>query len=210
MMVYQRIGFHRIAWPLVVLMACTLGCATSNHTERGAVGGGLLGAGTGAIIGSATGNAGVGTAIGAGLGALAGSTIGSEMDDIESENRALQQQLAQTPPPSAVSMQDVITMSQNQIDKSLIVNQIQANGVTAPLTSQDLIALKQQGIDTDVVQAMQTARVATPRPTTVIAQPAPVVVEEHYYSPYYYDPYWPRRRCRPCRPGVSWGVSVGH
>ena len=59
------------------------GCSESaplSGREKGALGGGALGAGLGAIVGHATGNTGAGIAIGAGAGALTGGLIGNESD----------------------------------------------------------------------------------------------------------------------------------
>jgi phage tail tape-measure protein len=55
-----------------------VGCVTP--AQRGAVGGGLVGAGLGAIIGDASGSAGVGALIGAGVGAATGAIIGDQVD----------------------------------------------------------------------------------------------------------------------------------
>ncbi len=54
------------------------GCVTP--AQRGAAGGGLVGAGLGAIIGGASGNAGVGALIGGGVGAATGALIGDQVD----------------------------------------------------------------------------------------------------------------------------------
>src|SRR5215510_11515783 len=59
------------------------GCATPlTEREKGALGGGALGAGAGAIIGSAMGDhrAGKGALIGGALGALGGAAVGDQME----------------------------------------------------------------------------------------------------------------------------------
>ena len=76
---------HKFISRLVIIgFAATLfGCSESSPLsgrEKGALGGGALGAGLGAIVGHATGNTGAGIAIGAGAGALTGGLIGNESD----------------------------------------------------------------------------------------------------------------------------------
>jgi len=201
--------------PLGLLMAfSTIGCQSPYRADQGALFGGLLGAGTGAIIGDAVGNAGAGTAIGAGVGALTGAAIGSEIDEIEAQNRAMiAQQLGREVRAGAVTIDDVVAMTQAGVQDELIVNHVRAHGVAAPLQASDLIFLQQQNVGTEVIKAMQ-APPPQPKERVVVREPAPrpVIVEEHHYAP---APYWwgpPRypshfhmRRHR--RPGVSWGMS---
>lgn len=65
--------------------------------EKGALGGGAIGAGLGAIVGNQTGNTGAGIAIGSAVGAITGGLIGNEIDnqdaalDSREERLALQQ-----------------------------------------------------------------------------------------------------------------------
>ncbi len=69
-----KTGVGAILLMLVLLVgACSQPLSTR---EKGAVGGGLLGAATGAIIGAAVGNPAAGAAIGAGLGAAGGALVG--------------------------------------------------------------------------------------------------------------------------------------
>jgi len=189
-----------------------VGCRSPYHADRGALGGGLIGAGAGAIIGDRLGSAGAGTAIGAGLGALTGAAIGSELDDIEARNQAnlaaIEQQLGRQVAAGAVTINDVISMTRAGVDDELIVNHVRARGTASPLETSDLIHLQQQGVSKRVIAAMQSP---PPRPPVVVRQPAapPVVVQEYHYGPPLWGP--PRCRrphyCRP-RPGVSWGMSV--
>jgi uncharacterized protein YcfJ len=88
---------------LVVLLG---GCAAPlTAREKGALGGGALGAGAGAIIGSSVGhrNAGKGALIGGALGALGGGLVGDQMegqtqrqnaqsDEIEEQRREIERQ----------------------------------------------------------------------------------------------------------------------
>lgn len=203
----------------VLLLGILAGCASWNHTDRGALTGGLLGAGTGAIIGSTTGHAGAGTAIGTGLGTLAGALVGSELDEMEAKNRAMiAQQLGRPMGPGAVSIEDVVAISQAGVSEELIINHIRANGVTRALTVNDLILLQQQGVSTRVIAAMQEAgqsRPPGPAAVQVVPSPAPtpVIVEEYHYGPWWGPPafrwhYHPGPP--PPRSRFSWGIAIGH
>ena len=165
---------HFAGWASLCILVAGLsasGCQTPNHTEEGAVVGGLGGAGIGALVGHATGNTAAGAAIGAGVGALSGAAIGSSMDQTEAQNRArIEAQLGHPIGPGTVTVQDVITMAHAHVDDGLIINHIHAHGMAALPTTNDLIVLSQQGVSPAVVQAMQT-----PPPP---AQPQPVVVEQ--------------------------------
>ena len=193
---------------LLAIAICTIGCRSPYHADQGALGGGLLGAGAGAIIGEATGgNAASGAAIGAGLGAITGAMVGSEMDDMEARNRAMiEERMGRQLAAGAATTSEVISMSQAGVDDSLIINHVKSNGMIAPLSSNDLIMLKQQGVSEPVIAAMQSS--PTPRPVATTATAVqPVVVEEHYYgTPYVVGPpcYHPRHH----RPGMAWGVVV--
>ena len=200
----------------LLTMASAVGCRSPYRADQGALLGGLVGAGTGALIGDAVGGkAGPGAAIGAGLGVLTGAVIGSEMDEIEARNRAMiEQQLGQRVAAGAVRIDQVVTMTQAGVDDELIVNHIRAHGLARPLQTDDLISLKQQGVSTRVIAAMQEPPRQPPRPV-VVRQAPPVVVHEYSYGPPLWGPscysdrhYW-RPRPRP-RSRVSWGMSLHH
>lgn len=202
---------------MAVAMLATVGCMSPYHTDRGALAGGLTGAGAGALIGSATGNAGAGAAIGAGLGTLTGAMIGSEMDQMEARNRAMiEQKLGHQVAAGSVTVNDVLSMAHGGVSEDLICNHVEYHGMVAPLTSNDLILLKQQGISDRIVKSMQTPPKHMVGQPVAVAQPVPqpVVVQE------YYDPWAPRPVMvygpPPCYryppppppPSVSWGVSI--
>lgn len=201
----------RPAWFGVLLLglAASTGCNSPYHADRGALAGGLLGAGTGALVGDALGNAGAGALVGAGVGALTGGAIGAGIDESEARNRALiEQRLGQTVAAGAVTVNDVIMMSQAGVSEELIVNHVRAHGMVAPLTTDDLIRLQQAGVGAAAITTMQ----ATPQPVAVVqaaAPPPPVVVEEYYYGPGYCGPwyhgYYHDRHHG--RGGFHWGVS---
>ena len=196
-------------WILLSATLCLCGCYSPFYTDRGAVTGGLVGGGVGAVIGNQSGNSAEGALVGGAIGALTGGAIGATLDEIDARNRALiAQQIGQAPQAGAVPMSDVILMSQSGVSDQLIVAHIQANGMRAPPSAQDLIALKQTGVSDAVVLAMQTP----PPPTEVVPVahhgPPPVIVEEHHYGP------WrrPFRHHGPpphghFHPGFSFGVT---
>ena len=200
--------FLRICGLLITLLAA--GCNSPYHADRGALFGGLLGAGTGAIIGDALGNTGAGAAIGAGVGALSGAAIGGSLDEIEAKNRAMiAAQLGREVRAGAVTIDDVVMMSGAGVDDELIINHIRANGMTRVPGPHELVNLKNNGVSTPVIRAMQEPP-PRPRTETVVIErptPAPVIVEEYHYGPpmYHRPPYYHYRH-RP-EPRVGWGVS---
>ena len=196
---------------LVIFLAA--GCNSPYHADRGALFGGLLGAGTGAIVGDALGNTGAGAAIGAGVGALSGAAIGQGMDEVEANNRAMiAAQLGRDVRAGAVSIDDVVMMTEAGVDEELIINHIRANGVQRVPGPHELVTLKHQGVSTAVIKAMQEP----PRPrteTVVIERPAPppVIVEEYHYGPPWYrqPPHYRHHYYRHRRhgPRAGWGFS---
>jgi len=62
-------------------------------TQKGLVGGGLLGAGTGAIVGAAVHHPIAGAAIGGGVGLVAGGAVGHELQNNENQERRQQAEL---------------------------------------------------------------------------------------------------------------------
>jgi len=173
----------------LVLVSLAVGCQSPYYADRGAGIGALAGAGTGAIIGHATGNTGAGTAIGAGIGALTGAAVGTAMDDIAAQNRAqIATQLGRQVQAGAANINEVVSMSRAGVDSRLIQNYVRTSGVVQPISAQDVIFLHNQGVATDVIQAMQTPTV--PNGPVVAGRP-PVIVEEHYYGPpAYYAPHF--------------------
>jgi hypothetical protein len=86
---------------------------------------------------------------------------------------------------------DVIAMTKAGVAEDLIVNNISAHGMAAPLQPQDLIALQQQGISPRVIATMQACPPQVPQPQTVVVgqqAPPPVVVGVGpcYYPRRYY------------------------
>jgi Glycine zipper len=182
----------------VCCLAAAAGCQSPYYADRGAATGGLAGAGIGALVGNAVGETAGGALIGAGVGALTGGAVGGALDDIRAENRAaIAAQMGRPPVQGAATVPEVVAMSRAGVDPRLIVNYVNTSGVAQPVNAQDVIYLSQQGVPTDVIQAMQTPRVA--RAPVYAAPPGPVIVEEYGYGPPYY--WGPRPHYyRPCPP----------
>jgi hypothetical protein len=183
-----------VLFSFFALAAVTLsGCATDN-TSQGALFGGALGAGTGAIIGHAVGNTGAGAAIGAGAGALTGAAVGANKDDQEAHAQAAADQMrAQQAMAAAVTVTDVVAMTQARVEENVIVDRIHTHGIAAPLQTNDVIYLHQQGVSPNVIAAMQSQPVATqmvqpaqyyyPPPGAVYVDGAYYYERPHYYYP---------------------------
>jgi hypothetical protein len=192
-----------------------VGCQSPYHADQGALFGGLTGAGVGAVVGNAVGNPAAGALLGAGVGTVTGAAVGSSLDEIEARNRAqIAAQMGAQIRPGVVNIADVINMSRAGVSEPLIVTHIQHNGMATPVTSSDLIVLKQQGVSDGVIQAMQAIPMQ-PQPQPVAMAPGgpPMIVEEHYYGGPYYGPYWAHRPYyghRHCYggPQTSFGISV--
>jgi hypothetical protein len=144
---------------LLLLPMC--GCSTMSNTDAGVLGGTAIGATGGALIGSAVGDPLAGAALGGVLGAVTGGLTGSAVDRAEARaeanayQRVKAEQALQRPP---LSIQDVITLTQNHISDSIIIRQIQETNSFYNLTANDLIGLRQMGVSETVIAVMQTRR----------------------------------------------------
>jgi hypothetical protein len=194
---------------VILFVLAAVGCRSPYYQDRGTAVGALGGAGVGALVGSATGDTGAGALIGAGVGALTGNVVGGALDDVEARNRAeIAASMGRPVAAGAATPGEVVAMSRAGVSPQLIVNYINTSGVAQPVGAQDVIYLTQQGVPPEVIQAMQTPRVAQ-APTVVMPPPGPVVVEQVYYGPppCFGPPYWHHHHCGP---RVGWGVSFSN
>jgi surface antigen len=144
-----------------------------SNTDRGTLGGGAAGAGVGAAIGSLTHDTGAGAVIGGLTGAVTGGLIGSSMDEKQRKEEA--EKYAAAHPP--LSLQDAATMTQQGVSDDVIINQIRASGAVYPLTAEQIIWLKNNGVHDCVIREMQLTdgyprRYYTATPVYVV-EPAP-------------------------------------
>ena len=178
------------------------GCRSPYYSDRFALAGGLAGAGAGAAIGKHNGNPITGAVVGGAIGTLAGNFIGHSVDaDIARNNAIIEQQLGRRLA-GAVTISDVVSMSQAGLGDDVITTHIRANGVAHRPTVNDMIALKQQGVSDRVINEMQKP-VPPPRAP-------PVVVEEyHYYGRPHHDQHYHHDRHGRSYTRNHWGVSFG-
>ncbi|MBY0589034.1 hypothetical protein K2X85_17815 [bacterium] len=161
------------------LLLASTGCETV--AQRGALGGAALGAGAGALIGSATADAGKGALIGGALGTIAGALTGAAIDN--AEERATAKAIAHQEAAGAMTVADVITMSQSGVSEQTIVASIRSSSSGFRLAAADVVHLHESGVSDKVIQAMMDKR------PTVVAAGRPVYV--HEAPVYIYD------RCPP-------------
>ena len=183
------------------------GCVSGPYARQGTAGGALAGGAIGALAGAPSDRALEGAAIGAVSGGVLGGAIGEAADRdaaiADAEHAAWVQEVRSR----AVTMDQVIQMTQTGVGDNLIVNQIQANGVTGPLTTSDIVMLKQNGVTDSVIAAWQHS--PGPRQVAPATYVRPVIVHEPpcyepvygpgcYYGP---PPPWHLRRPRYRRAG---------
>lgn len=195
---------------LLVGLVISIGCRSPYYADRGAGVGALGGAGVGALVGNAVGNTAGGALIGAGVGALSGAAVGGAIDDVQAQNRAeIAAQLGRQVTPGSATVEEVVAMSQQNVQPVLIANYVRTSGMARPVTAADVIYLHNSGVSTDVIQVMQTPPAPPVQP--MMAQGPPVIVEERYYPDPWCGPrfsYYYGHHCHRPAPRVSLGVSV--
>ena len=92
---------------------------------------------------------------------------------------------------AAVTVPDVVAMTQAHVAEGIIVDRIRTRGIAAQLQTNDVIYLHQQGVSDNVIGAMESQPVATAgrlRTTTMRLRRNAVYVGGGYYGPRYYYP----------------------
>ena len=174
---------------LLTSVAISSGCQTGAGT--GAAAGGLIGAGVGAIAGHSPAAALAGGALGAGAG-LVGGAIADNVAAKKAQNAA--QAASAAAVARAPSLQDIVNMTQNAVPPQTIIEQIRTCGVVYQLTADQIIWLNRQGVDPQVVNALQDTALR-PAPVNTVYRAPPVVVQQpvvEYVAP-------------PPVVGVGWG-----
>ena len=193
---------------LLILSLCA--CSGGPRAQQGTAIGALTGAGIGAIVGQKNGEGSEGAIIGALAGATVGNAIGDSEDRMIESNRAFVK--SQMAPANAVTQAQVLQMVHSGMEEDVIERQIQINGVAFTPTTNDLINLRNQGVSSNVIMAIQNASKA---PVTVRSNP--VVVERvvpvrpvGWHAPPWYDPHcdFYHHRYRPRRHRPKAGLTI--
>ena len=191
----------------VPLLGCTVPAGYNTYE------GGLLGSAGGALIGAAIGAENgkplQGAAIGAVAGGSLGSAAGNQLDRLDQEQQLRERRASSAAAAQALTLSQVVQLSQSGVGDQVIINQIHASGLARPVTTNDLVSLKTAGVSDSVIAAMQTAGRAAPA-SSFPAQP--VIVEEHVYvapapfgPPHHYGGWHAVPPCRP-RPRARFSV----
>jgi uncharacterized protein YcfJ len=142
---------------LIAVLA--VGCSNMNNTQKGAVVGGAGGTVVGAIVGKQLGNTGAGAAVGALTGMAAGALVGKSEDEAEARENAVRtaayEHNLRVREARAVTNSDVVYMSQNGINDTIICNEIRTRGGRFDTSPQSIINLQRSGVSDTVIQAMQ-------------------------------------------------------
>lgn len=215
-------SFRFSLFGLAVLSAVQVGCRSPYAADRGALLGGLTGAGLGAWIGADHDREVEGAILGSAAGAVTGAVAGTLVDN----RRAAEQQASDAAAASssvsgshAVTIDEVVRMSQAGLSDHVITEHIRAKGVATGLSTPELIHMKSQGVSEPVLVALQqlaSAPPSTPSPTVVPVPVAPpVVVEQHVVAQPvlswgYHRPHRRVHAPRRPRPGFHWGISLSN
>jgi Glycine zipper len=154
--------------PLVLAAGC------ETHAGTGLLAGGAIGALAGGAIGAATHHAGTGALIGAAAGSTLGGLTGAAAD-----NHERRQEIRAEAQRRAMGLQDVVDLTKSGSPDEIILNQIRTSGTVFHLSGQEVIWLEQNGVHSNVIEAMQAT--ASRPPVVYVQQPPPpgvVYIEE--------------------------------
>ena len=173
-----------------LLFPLASGCAglgdasTSNETTSGA----LIGGVTGALIGEHNDDPLAGAIIGTTAGALLGNAIGQENDRIKTDLAVAEQEYME----NAVTLNQLLELTQAGVDDAVIISRIQANGPAQKLTTDDIILLSKSQVAPAVISTYQ-------------APPTPRVDVIHAGNLDPHGPHYPF----PVVPAPTTGFSIG-
>ncbi len=157
------------------LILTSIGCETV--AQRGALGGAALGTAAGALVGSMNADAGKGALIGGALGTVAGALTGAAIDN--AEQRATERAVAHQEAANAMTVADVISMSQSGVSEQTIIASIRSSSSGFQLAAADVVHLHESGVSDKVIQAMMDKRPAVIRAgRPVYVREAPVYIYE--------------------------------
>jgi hypothetical protein len=137
-----------------LILPLFIGCAgfgntnTATETTTGAVIGGI----TGALIGEHNDDPLAGAIIGTTAGALLGNATGQVNDRIDAKIAASEQAYQE----HAVTLNQILTMTQAGVDDAVIISRIETNGPAQTLTTDDIIFLSKSQVAPTVISAYQS------------------------------------------------------
>ena len=175
---------------LIVTCLCCPNVLGQSYRNQDAGFGGLAGAVVGGIIGHQNDEVAEGALIGGAVGAIAGGLVGNNKDRQVQQHRYYQQQARRQAQHQnwqrqqvarAVSIDDVVHLSQSGVSDSVILNQIRTNGVSDRVGTPQIIAMHNQGVSEPVITAMQSGLSSTtlarvPRTETIVVEKTPPVI----------------------------------
>lgn len=175
---------------LVVLAGTVLssGCESMNNTERGALGGGVIGGLFGAAIDRH--HPGQGAAVGAAAGAVLGGVTGNAEDAREKkieQAQAQAQAYAAQPVQGSLRLEDIVDMVRKGLGEEVIRNQIRQSGTRYNLGPAQIAWLHDNGVSDAIITEMQNTMYLRRGPRMVYAEPpydpGVVVVPQPVYRP---------------------------
>ncbi len=194
------------------LLMLSCGCQSPHYTDQGAAFGALAGGLAGAAIGEHNNNPLAGAVIGTGIGAITGATLGAAIDQDVARSQAEIERRMGRRLQGAVTISDVISMTEAGLSDSVMTTHIRANGVAQRPTADDLVTLSNAGVSEQTILALQQAQIpgwnSSPVPV------GPINVDDYHYGPAPYFPSYhhphgyhgPHHSLR----GGHWGISIGH
>jgi hypothetical protein len=169
-------------------LAFSVGCSGASRSTNGA----LIGGGAGALIGNglakaAGGSRTAGTALGGVAGAIGGAVLGDSIDQTErrAEERGRAEAVAYQNAARAPTIDDVISLSRQGVQESVIIGQIRSTNAVYQLTPYDLQRMHSNGVPATVINAMQAGPPPVGRRvyTEVPVQPVTVIERPVYVGP---------------------------
>ncbi len=194
-----------------VLPILASGCRSPYYADQGAAFGALTGGLAGTAIGGHHNDPLAGAAIGSAVGALTGAAVGGAIDQDVARSQAEIERRMGRRLQGAVTVSDVISMTQAGLSDSVIATHIRTNGVAQRPTAEDLVTLSNAGVAEQTILSLQQAQAPGLDSSPVPA--GPVFVEEYHYGPApyfpgYHHPHGHHGRHHSPR-DVHWGISVG-
>ncbi len=192
---------HRHASVMICGLIMLAGCQSwGPNTAQSSAIGGLTGSLAGAAIGASEGKSAEGALIGGLTGATVGAVAGNAVDrDIERQRAEIQKSEYQQRQ-SAITTEQIIQMTQSGLSSDVIIRQIHNQGTVVQPDINQLIMLKNQGVDDRVIHALQSAPLAgqpyLANPVRVPVARPPVVIESCHPFPGYPPGCFYRRRPR--------------